>query len=485
MTFKTLACAALAGTLALAGCDTLDKDPLPSVSPETFFNNGEDAEAALAAAYDAIQDGALYGLDLNVVGEMPSDNVSSNNGDVTPIGNIAWTTTTSQVQNIFRQSYVGIARANAVIENVPGIDMPAARRTQIVAEAQWLRALHYFNLARNYGGVPIRTAVVTSGAPSATAIPRSTLDETYAQVLSDLDAASGGVAARFDDPALARGRATKGAVDALRARVLLTRGDFAGAAAAAQRVISNDLYRLAGSFNALWSPNNNPESVFEVQYVGSPDAGFVLPDVLLPAPPATFSFPKFNIPTAELVAFAVTDEDGNGTNDDTRWAFNGTSNVSYIRRPGGGNDGGNFVYKWRSNPSFFNSPDNYVVLRLADVKLIFAEASNEVSGPNAAAFQQLNDVRQRAGLRAFTSADLPSQQAFRDEVDRQRRLELAFEGERWFDLKRYAQNPQMHAVTALDLIEQNRGTRDANYLLFPIPQAEINANPAITQNPGY
>ncbi len=464
-----------------AGCDTLEKDPLPNVTPETFFENADDAESALVAAYDAIQDGGLYGLDLNVVGEMPSDNVSSTNGDVTPIGNMTWSPTSSQVQNIFRQSYVGITRANAVIENVPRIDMNPARRGQIVGEAHWLRALHYFNLARIYGGVPLRTAVVKTGDPAVTAIGRATLDETYAQVLADLDAAEPLVAADLGSPALTRGRATRGAVQALRARVLLTRRDWAGAQAAAQAVLSSSLYSLAPSFDALWPPNNNPESIFEVQYNSNPDAGFVLPDVVLPAPPATYSFPKFNIPTDELIAFA-------DTANDRRWAYNGQSNVSFIHRPGGGNDGGNFVYKWRSNPSFFNSPDNYVVLRLADVKLMFAEASNEAGGPNAAALQQLNDVRQRAGLPALTLADLPTQQAFRDEVDRQRRLELAFEGERWFDLVRYARHEQAggaHAVTALDIIEQVRGTRNENYLVFPIPQAELNNNPAIVQNPGY
>lgn len=121
--------------------------------------------------------------------------------------------------------------------------------------------------------------------------------------------------------------------------------------------------------------------------------------------------------------------------------------------------------------------------------LMYAEASNEQNGPNQEALTQLNAVRTRAGLPALTLAAL-TKQTFRDEVDRQRRLELAFEGERWFDLLRYARHTQAdasvtHRVTALDIIQQVRGTRDANYLLFPIPQNEINNNALIQQNPGY
>jgi hypothetical protein len=152
------------------------------------------------------------------------------------------------------------------------------------------------------------------------------------------------------------------------------------------------------------------------------------------------------------------------------------------------NANGPFVYKWRSNPNAFNSPDNYYVLRLADVLLMYAEAANEQNGPTPDALNRLNAVRTRAGWRALT--DVATRQTFRIEVDRQRRLELVFEGERWFDLLRYARqtqaNPALtHPVTALDIIQQVRSTRDVNYLLFPFPQTEVNPNSLLQQNPGY
>ena len=132
------------------------------------------------------------------------------------------------------------------------------------------------------------------------------------------------------------------------------------------------------------------------------------------------------------------------------------------------------------------------MLRFAETLLAYAEASNEQSGPNADALAKLNLVRQRAGLAAIntTSPQAATKQALRNEIDRQRRLEMAFEGERWFDLLRYARHTiadasATHAVTALDIIQQKRNSRDVNYLLFPLPQAELNTNPLIQQNPGY
>ncbi|UHG92912.1 RagB/SusD family nutrient uptake outer membrane protein [Spirosoma oryzicola] len=476
--------------LLLASCNVLDKQPLPSITPENFFTSADDAEAALTAAYDALQQGSLYGQDLNVVGEMPSDNVTSNNGDVNALERLIWTPQTGQVSGVFQNSYVGINRANAVLRYVPNIQMDQTRRNQIIGEAYFLRALHYFNLVRMYGGVPLRLEPTESGEPGVVALARSTAEQVYAQITTDLQQAEQLTATSFGSQTANRTRIIKTAVNALQTRVFLTQRQWNDAATAANKVINSGLYQLSPSFNALFPPDNNTESIVEVQFAGNADGGFILPDLVLPSPPATYSFPKFNIPTTELLQYA-------DTLNDLRWKFTGEvtqagrNHASFVMATSGNaNDNGPFVYKWRSNPNAFNSPDNYYVLRLADVMLMFAEASNEQNGPNQEAFTRLNAVRTRAGLPALTQADLATKQAFRDEVDRQRRLELAFEGERWFDLLRYARQTQAdagatHKVTALDIIQQIRGARDVNYLLFPIPQSEINNNPLIQQNPGY
>jgi hypothetical protein len=406
---------------------------------------------------------------------------------------IIWTPTTSQVGNVYRQGYIGANRANIVLKYVPTVAMDTARRSQIQGEARFIRALSYFNLVRAYGGVPLRLTPTESGAPADVNLARATADQVYDQIVADLQRAA------IQMPATNTNRATKNSANALLARVQLTRRNWAAAQAAAAKVLASNI--SLGSFNALYpAENKSPESLFEIQYAGSADGGSILPDLLLPSPLATYAFPKFNIPTAELISYA-------DTVNDSRWAFVGIVNsaagkvigrnhASYIDgKPGAGgnsNDVGRFVYKWRSIGNNFNSTDNTYVLRYAEVLLNYAEAVNEQTGPSADVLAKLNPVRQRAGLAALSlaSAQALTKQAMRNEIDRQRRLELAFEGERWFDLLRYARHNAAeagaHVLTALDIIAQQRGgARDANYLLFPLPQSEINTNPLAQQNPGY
>ncbi|WP_375436866.1 RagB/SusD family nutrient uptake outer membrane protein [uncultured Hymenobacter sp.] len=480
----------------LASCDILDKEPLPSIAPENFFQNADDAEAAITAAYDALQATGLYSQDLVVVGEMPSDNCTSTNGDVTTLDRINWTPTTSQVGNIWRDSYVGINRANAVLKYVPNVSMAAERKNQILGEAYFLRALHYYNLLKLYGDVPLRLEPTESAEQTVVALPRTSTETVYARIVADLTEADALA------PATNPNRATKGAVNALLAKVHLTQRQWALAATAANKVITSGTYSLLANFKGLYPAENRaPEAILEVQNQGNADGNNILPDLLLPSPPATFSFPKFNIPTAELLQYADTSSfTATGTrrpNADRRWTLVGRTNAGrdyasfVVGNSRTGNDSGPFVYKWPGAPNNFNSPDNTYILRYADVLLMYAEAANEQSGPSADVLDKLNRVRTRAGLLPLTAASsqYASKKAMRDEIDRQRRLELAFEGERWYDLLRYARHNQAeagaHAITALDLIQQRLNRSDVNYLLFPLPQGEINNNAQLQQNPGY
>ncbi|UOG77120.1 RagB/SusD family nutrient uptake outer membrane protein [Hymenobacter tibetensis] len=480
----------------LGSCDVLDKEPLPTIAPENFFQNADDAEAAITAAYDALQATGLYSQDLIAVGEMPSDNCSSTNGDVTTLDRINWTPTTSQVTNIWRDSYVGINRANAVLKYVPNVSMAAERKNQILGEAYFLRALHYYNLVRLYGDVPLRLEPTESGEQSVIALPRTAAETVYARIGADLTEADALV------PATNPNRITKGAVNALLAKVLLTQRQWGPAVAAANKVISAGTYSLLANFKGLYPAENKAsETILEVQNQGNTDGNNILPDLLLPSPPATFSFPKFNIPTAELLQYADTSSfTATGTrkpNADKRWTLVGRTNAGrdyasfVLSTNSNANDNGPFVYKWPGAPNSFNSPDNTYILRYADVLLMYAEAANEQGGPSADVLAKLNLVRTRAGLEALTSASAQyaSKKAMRDEIDRQRRLELAFEGERWYDLLRYARHnqaePGAHTVTALDLIQRQLNRADVNYLLFPLPQGEINNNAQLQQNPGY
>jgi hypothetical protein len=489
---KKLLYPALGALALLASCNFLDKQPLGSITPDNFFKSGSDAESSLTAAYDGLQQVGTYGQDLLTMGEMPSDNCTTTNGDVNALEKIIWNSTTSQVYNVYRDNFLLVNRANVVIKYVPAVSMDTARRRQIVGEARFLRALGYFNLARAYGGVPLRLAPSESGAPADVNTARSTQDQVLDQVVSDLQQAVVQMASSQAN------RATKNSARALLARVQLTRRNWAAALSAANSVTGVTLNTTPTSLYP--AENKGSESLFEVQFAGNADGGNILPDLLLPSPLATYSFPKFNIPTSELLAFADTTR----ATGDRRWSNNGLviassgavvgrNYVSFINGTGSNNnDQGPFVYKWRSIGNGFNSTDNTYVLRYAEVLLTAAEASNELNGPTAAALSPLNQVRQRAGLAALTLASTQalSKQALRNEIDRQRRLELAFEGERWWDLTRYARHTiadpsATHTTTALTVIQQMTGAASQNYLLFPLPQAELNTNPLVTQNPGY
>ncbi len=253
----------------LAGCsDVLEKTPLASVDPATFFETGDNAEAALASAYDALQPDTYYGWPMNSIGELPSDNATTGNADVTPLDEINWNSSTGVVSNLFRQAYIGINRADAIIKYVPGIDdMVTDRRDQIVGQAYFLRALHYFNLVRLYGGVPLR--LDPTEAADGSTLPRASEDEVYAQIVSDLQQAESLCGESYGSAELDRAYATKTAANALLTKVYLTRREWQGALDAATKVLASTNYSFTPDFRSLFPVENQQESILEVQYTGT------------------------------------------------------------------------------------------------------------------------------------------------------------------------------------------------------------------------
>ena len=477
--------------IAITGCKkVLDKPPLTAITSVNYFKNGDDAESAITGCYDALQTSNYYGASLNLMGEMPSDDATSANTDVIGLDKIQWASTTSIPSGVYQSAFIGINRVNAVLAYVPGITTTIlpARKNQILGEAYFLRALHYFNLVKCFGGVPLHLQPTETADQSAMA--RSTPDQVYTQIESDLSAAEGLLPVSFGGgQTLDRTRATKGAVNALQAKVYLYERKWSQSLVAANKVLTSGYYGpLTTPWNSLFPFKNKAESIMEVQYYGNPEGGFTLPDEVLPSPPASYSYPKFNIPTNDLISSA-------DTVNDIRFKRVGpvTGGISYgsvvYGGKGNGNDNGWFVYKWRTG-NYFNSPDNYPIVMLDEVYLMESEASNELNGPNQDALDKLNAIRTRAGLTPLTLAALPTKSAFRDAVDRERRMELAFVGERWYDLVRYSRQTMadptaVHKVDALAIINQFRGSPDVNYLLFAIPLGELNTNTLIQQNPGF
>ncbi|RTQ48977.1 RagB/SusD family nutrient uptake outer membrane protein [Hymenobacter gummosus] len=496
---QTLGTLALLGLLTGCGEKWLDVSPNDSVTEENFYQTETDAIQATNAVYSELGKAGQYNYALWGIGDIMADNSVTGGGgggdgiEFQQLDNFNIPATNPVINRLWGGCYVGIGRANVVIQRVPGIaNMSDALRRRCIAEAKFLRAKYYFDLVRAYGEVPLITVPPTS--LDQVNIPRSPVDRVYDQIVQDLTEASTGNDLPNSYAGADLGRATKLAAMGLLAKVQLTRGNRSEAARVANETIT--AARAAGK--DLWADyadnfkvanENGKESLFEVQYVSGLNQwtqdglGFSGNEFFGPrgqglTPQGGYGF---NIPEAEFVNGYET---GDLRRDVTIWKpgdaypAGSTSPSQPASLPGSPNGYG--LKKWfvgKTNTNIWDSPLNIPVLRLADVYLILAEAD----GPTARGLEAINRVRRRAfglPLDQPSTRDLTaSTPNFTDAVIRERRYELAFENDRWFDLKRTGKLLTLPALQA-------KGVKPFNIVL-PIPQSERDANPNLTQNPGY
>jgi starch-binding outer membrane protein, SusD/RagB family len=468
----------IALALATVACsDFLDPDPKDVLAPENFYRTSSDALSAVNAVYEANR--GIYFLSFWYLADIASDDIvpgprfgsdgqrmsayTFDASDDFPIGD-QW-----------RGNYRAINRANAVIERVPGITMDVALRDRLVAEARFNRAHAYFNLVRFYGDVPLIEHETKS--LQGLDVARTPAADVYAFIVADLQAAAATLPVTYDASDV--GRATKGAALALLAKVYLQQKDWANAAATAGQVISSGTYHL----NEDWKDNFriavelvNPESIFEVNYDadlteggGSVQTLFSLPDGY----PGGDAFGIMSL-TPDIVAqYEPNDVRGlGGTFITSPYVNEAGQTITWAQPPGPAY----IKYLDQSNTqnttsrSWVAQPNNWIVLRYADVLLMYAEAvANGAPETAGSALDALNQVRTRAGLAPFGALTL-------DDVRAERRREFVFEGQRWFDLVRYGLLDQ--AITA-------KTGHPPKGDLFPIAQSERDLNPQLTQNPGY
>jgi hypothetical protein len=442
MTIRFALAFALMGPLA--GCGSLlDESPVDQLPDDQAITSAEGARAALAGAYAALQSLSYYGGDFVFFGDLPADNAvnTSTFQSYADADANQFRADNETADDIWDAIYDAINRDNVLLERVPALaDLDDTEKNEILGEAHFLRALHYHNLVKLYGDVPLRLAPVKDVA-EAGAIARSPVADVYTQILADLTAAKGLVTAT--EPATG---ATAGAVDALTARVQLYLQNWAAAAAAADAVIGQG-YELADAYPDLFDAEgqDTPEDIFKV----------------------TFTAVQYNY----LGYYYILEDDGGQgavtpsqdlidayDPDDERLAWNISGDTE------GSASGTKF-------PTTAGAED-FPVIRFAEVLLIKAEAlarQNDLAG----AVDAYNQVRVRAGLPKHTlGADVSSQDDVLAAIDHERRLELAFEGDRWPDLVRTGR-----AVPVLGI--------PAFQTLFPIPQSERDVAPGLTQNPGY
>ncbi|HEY9489608.1 MAG TPA: RagB/SusD family nutrient uptake outer membrane protein [Chryseosolibacter sp.] len=482
----------LAGlAIFLPSCDDyLDLKPISVTTIENAYNTASDAEAALTGAYDSFSQ-EYYVWDNIIFNDVISDNyyAGGDNAEIYAIEDLNIDPTNVRLWNNWSQIYNAILKANIVLQRVPGItDVKldaGGRRNQIMGEASFLRAYHYYQLVKMWGGVPLIIEPVASTDPSETHKPRATEAEVYAQIISDLVFAAENLPDRFSDDAnVNKARATKGAANALLAKVYAQKPDrdYNKVLEYANAVINSPAgYTLLSNYGDLFDGNhyNNNESILEVQFVGGTEGNWG-PGLLLPPTITGDSWRKFVTPSQDLVkAF---DDEGDTERKNTTILFE-TAPWSDEFWSVAVNGTIPFAYKWKTSNGGQSTFRQYI-LRLGDIILLKAEALNEL-GQTEEARVEVDRIRTRANLGGTPATN---QAEMRLAIDKERRLELAQEAQRWDDLRRYGR--AVEVMTSLNEIDLRTNSPKVynmtpEELLLPIPQSERNRNPQLGQNPGY
>jgi hypothetical protein len=518
---------AILATGLLVSCNKLTESPLGNLTPVSFYQTQADAIAAVTAVYSTLStdinnDFPIYGRNLNLLVDNPSDNQvyspSNTNPDVRALGTATYVSTNDRVKKIYSQLYWGVNKANIAIDKIPAIPAsqfldPSRSQLNLVREARFIRALHYFNLVRLFGDVPVVLHDITSLNLSTLKVNRTPKDSVYLQIIADLDSASLLPTAYSG---INVGRATSGAAHALLGKVYATKQDWAKAKIELEKVITagtgfanasgNYGYDLFSKFSDAFQPatKNGKEHIFSAQFNGTV-GGFVSNQIISSFTWTTSAYTA-DIPADASVVeglFDIADQRRSSSFYDS--LFN-QSTQKWVKWPFY-----NFLKFVDQSPGFTaalpgsqggNSKVNFPVLRYADVLLLYAEVLNELNGaPTPDAFKAVNIVRGRAfnfytgnGVYSKDVNDLPvtlNQADFRDSVFTERRREFIQESQRWFDLvRRTDKGPGQYYLNAVHSMPGNpKAAAALKDTLFPIPQTEIDlyggTNPNFKQNPGW
>jgi hypothetical protein len=464
------------------GENFIDRKPISEVATTNFYRTADDIRIAISGTYAALQLPGNFGQ-LYVAGDIPSDDtypaVSGSVTDQDEFDKFYLRTTNPFLLQRWNDAYRGIGRANAVLDRIEGVTISEPLKSRYAGEAKFLRALYYFNLVRFFGDVPLVLKEIANQQEGYT-YGRTPAAEVYAQIEKDLLEAAPVLDLTYTGANV--GRATRGAAKALLGKVYLTQRKFPQAAAVLKEVVDSGVYDLLPDYRNVFSPTNknHRETVFDVQYLGGGvGEGNTLPNAFAPENSGNnviaFGGGGNNQPSRDL-------ENAYEPNDLRKAASMATSYTTAT----GSVVQARYSRKFLDNPAALNdNNNNFPVIRYADVLLMYAEALNEVSyQPNGEAFGFLNRVRRRAGLGDLNATSVPNQQAFRNAILQERRVELAFEGHRWFDLVRTGKALEVLRAKAGDIGIKTALTE--NNLVFPIPQSQIDINPTlIRQNEGY
>lgn len=436
---------------AFAACeDNIELQPESALDGAAGFKTKQDVDAALIGCYSALTSGNYMGLRYWALPDLYADNLTHTGTfpSFAQVANRNILPNNTEHTNMWQQVYAAINRANTVITAAPTVTDPSFNVNNAIGEARFLRAYHYFNLLTLFGGAPegynksngvgvplVLTATLTP--EDAVAKARNTEAEVWAQILDDLNF---GVTNMVNNNGV--GRANKRAAQALKARVHLFRGEWAEAEAAASNVITTGGYTLlpTASYTDIWLKKNSAEAILELQF-----------DNVTSNSIAFFYYPT---------SLGGRNEINSTTNlRDAHEAGDIRKDVNYSVNPVGR------TLKYTRVPG----DDNVILIRLAEMYLIRAEAAARLNKGDAAR-ADINVIRKRAGLAdtaAATEAELLTA------IEKERRAEFAHEGHRWFDLRRY------NKISTVGITQPFRA-------LWPVPEREVQTSGGtIAQNAGY
>ncbi len=477
----------------------LDLKPESELTTGNAYSTAADLENALVGAYRAFYF-EYYIWENVLLGDVRSDNAYSGGGGdlyvapydmlTIPVGNI-------RLYADWSQLYTGIARCNIIIDKMEAVDDPALdvdnRRGGIGGEAHFLRAFHYFQLVKSFGGVPLELHSNNTD-PAVSNLQRSSEKEVYDQIVADLEIAVTSLPDDYgSDASVNKVRATKGAAYALLAKVWAQRSDrdYSKVLQYCQEVVNSAAdYALVDDYASLFDGDHyySAESILEVPFIGgNADVANWGPQLYL-APEDGWQ--KYCVPSKDLVAAYDASNDNIRKNANIVFYYNldwPDLNWNPCQDPATGVP---FNYK-QKHADNWASGDHHYLLRFADILLLQAEAQNEL-GQTAAALSTLNKVRARVSL---APAGTGTQQELREKILLERRLELAFEGQRFDDLVRLNKiESVMNSLEEYNFSctgsnpsdpERINYNMSADKRLLPIPQLERDANPNLSQNPGY
>lgn len=480
-----------------AGCsnDFLSENNKSAITQENYFTTAAQAQASVAGIYPILQSftkeiefrgdapWSLLEMPVGHIGlggsQYKDGSIKHTNSANEPAYNIIWT-----------DFYSGIANANLAIKRIPVINMNEVTKKRLLGEVYFLRALYYSYLVKLYGDIPLITEPINFSSPELYPV-RSSKEKIYELIINDLKEAETSGLPQVDET----GRPSLGAVKTLLSSVYLTMAGYPLnkgmvyyqlAATKAKEVLDGNYYKLFDNYAYLHdrAHKNKQELIFQVQYLGSVKTNriteFISPSgiskltsdlgTVVPIKKFVSSYEPNDKRTQEK-QFYFTESFAKGSTTKII-KFTPSLYKFWLEEAAGQNGDG-------------NSDQNWTLLRLPELMLIYSEAINEVEGPTKA-YNQINMIRQRANLIPLSGL---TKDEFREAVWRERYHELAFENKAYFDIQRTHKIYNLttgHFEDAFSYINESGVQFNEQYMLWPVPQSEIDTNPKLLpQNKGW